>query len=226
MPRSAAAPIAVSVDGQGTVSALLLAPPDASACYVFAHGAGAGMAHSFMARLADALAERRIATLRFNFPAMERGSRRPDAPPVAHAAVRAAVAEARRRLPALPLLAGGKSFGGRMSSQAQALAPLEGVRGLVFVGFPLHPAGKPGAERAQHLRDVACPMLFLQGTRDDLADLALLRAAIAPLGSRATLRVFDDADHAFHVRASSGQNDSQVREALADAIAEWAAHLP
>jgi len=223
---SAAAPIAVSVDGQGNVSALLLAPPDASACYVFAHGAGAGMAHSFMASLADALAGRRIATLRFNFPAMERGSRRPDAPPVAHAAVRAAVAEARRRLPALPLLAGGKSFGGRMSSQAQALAPLDAVRGLVFVGFPLHPAGKPGAERAQHLRDVACPMLFLQGTRDDLADLALLRAAIAPLGSRATLRVFDDADHAFHVRASSGQNDSQVREALADAIAEWAAHLP
>ena len=223
---SAAAPIAVSVDGQGTVSALLLAPPDASACYVFAHGAGAGMAHSFMASLAEALAERRIATLRFNFPAMERGSRRPDAPPVAHAAVRAAVAEARRRLPALPLLAGGKSFGGRMSSQAQALAPLDGVRGLVFVGFPLHPAGKPGAERAQHLRDVACPMLFLQGTRDDLADLALLRSAIAPLGSRATLRVFDDADHAFHVRASSGQDDSQVREALADAIADWAARLP
>ena len=223
---SAAAPIAVSVDGQGTVSALLLAPPDASACYVFAHGAGAGMAHSFMASLADALAGRRIATLRFNFPAMERGSRRPDAPPVAHAAVRAAVAEARRRLPALPLLAGGKSFGGRMSSQAQALAPLDAVRGLVFVGFPLHPAGKPGAERAQHLADVARPMLFLQGTRDDLADLALLGAAIAPLGSRATLRVFDDADHAFHVRASSGQNDSQVREALADAIAEWAAHLP
>jgi len=223
---SAAAPIAVSVDGQGTVSALLLAPPDASACYVFAHGAGAGMAHSFMASLADALAGRRIATLRFNFPAMERGSRRPDAPPVAHAAVRAAVAEARRRLPALPLLAGGKSFGGRMSSQAQALAPLDAVRGLVFVGFPLHPAGKPGAERAQHLRDVACPMLFLQGTRDDLADLALLRAAIAPLGSRATLRVFDDADHAFHVRASSGQNDSQVREALADAIADWAARMP
>jgi len=223
---SAAAPIAVSVDGQGNVSALLLAPPDASACYVFAHGAGAGMAHSFMASLADALAGRRIATLRFNFPAMERGSRRPDAPPVAHAAVRAAVAEARRRLPALPLLAGGKSFGGRMSSQAQALAPLDAVRGLVFVGFPLHPAGKPGAERAQHLRDVACPMLFLQGTRDDLADLALLRAAIAPLASRATLRVFDDADHAFHVRASSGQDDSQVREALADAIAEWAAHLP
>ena len=223
---SAAAPIAVSVDGQGNVSALLLAPPDASACYVFAHGAGAGMAHSFMASLADALAGRRIATLRFNFPAMERASRRPDAPPVAHAAVRAAVAEARRRLPALPLLAGGKSFGGRMSSQAQALAPLDAVRGLVFVGFPLHPAGKPGAERAQHLRDVACPMLFLQGTRDDLADLALLGAAIAPLGSRATLRVFDDADHAFHVRASSGQDDSQVREALADAIADWAARLP
>ena len=223
---SAAAPIAVSVAGQGNVSALLLAPTDATACYVFAHGAGAGMAHGFMASLADALGERRIATLRFNFPSMERGSKRPDSPPVAHAAVRAAVAEARRRLPALPLLAGGKSFGGRMSSQAQALAPIDGVCGLVFVGFPLHPAGKPGLERAQHLREVTCPMLFLQGARDDLADLALLREAIAPLGSRATLRVFDDADHAFHVRASSGQSDSQVREALADAIADWSARLP
>ncbi len=218
---SAASSLAVPIDGHGSVSALLIAPPDASACYVFAHGAGAGMAHPFMANLADALAERRIATLRFNFPSMERGSRRPDPPAVAHAAVRAAAAEVRRRLPTLPLFAGGKSFGGRMSSQAQALAPLDGVRGLVFVGFPLHPAGKPGLERAQHLADVACPMLFLQGTRDELADLALLRAAIAPLGSRATLCVFDDADHAFHVRASSGRNDAQVREALADAIAGW-----
>jgi predicted alpha/beta-hydrolase family hydrolase len=218
-------PLTVSIDGHDGVSALLIAPPDATACFVFAHGAGAGMEHPFMAKLASALAERSIATLRYQFPSMQRGSKRPDPPPVAHAAVRAAVAEARRRVPALPLVAGGKSFGGRMSSQAQAIAPLEGVRGLVFVGFPLHPAGQPGVERAKHLSDVTCPMLFLQGTRDELADLALLRTAIAPLGGRATLRVFDDADHSFHVRAGSGSNDRQVMAALADAIATWTARL-
>jgi uncharacterized protein len=217
--------LTVPLDGHGSVSALLLTPSAASACYVFAHGAGAGMAHPFMTSLAEVLAERRIATLRFNFPSMERGSKRPDPPAVAHAAVRAAVAEAGQRLPGLPLFAGGKSFGGRMSSQAQALRPLDGVRGLVFVGFPLHPAGKPGLDRAQHLTDIACPMLFLQGTRDDLAELTLLREVLARLGSRATLRVFDDADHAFHVRAGSGRNDAQVREALADAIAGWVGDL-
>ena len=224
-PMPAPDSLTLPVAGHGSVSALLIAPPGASVCYVFAHGAGAGMTHPFMASLADELADRRIATLRFNFPSMERGSKRTDSPAVAHAAVRAAVAEARRCLPTLPLFAGGKSFGGRMSSQAQALAPLDGVRGLVFVGFPLHPPGKPGVERAQHLRHVACPMLFLQGTRDELADLALLREALAPLGARATLGVVEDADHGFHVRARSGRNDAQVREELADTIAQWTARL-
>jgi len=187
------------------VSALVQIPEDAQAAYVFAHGAGAGMQHAGMASVADALAGVRVATLRYQFPYMERGSKRVDAPPVAHAAVRAAVAEARRRFPALPLFAGGRSFGGRMTSQAQALAPLDGVRGLAFVGFPLHPAGKPGIERARHLADVAIPMLFLQGTRDALADLPLLESVLAPLAPRATLHVVDDADHSFHVRASSGR---------------------
>jgi predicted alpha/beta-hydrolase family hydrolase len=222
----AATPLRVPLDADNRVSGLLIAPPDAVACYVFAHGAGAGMTHPFMVSLAGALAERRVATLRYQFPSMERGSKRPDSPPVAQATVRAAVAEARRQLPALPHVAGGKSFGGRMTSQAQAKAPLEGIGGLVFVGFPLHAAGKPGLERAAHLADVACPMLFLQGSRDSLADLALLREAIGPLGRRATLQVFDDADHSFHVRAGSGQNDRQVLAALADAIAAWIRTLP
>src|SRR5678816_485552 len=162
--------LSIRIDETQQVSGLLLSPPDARACYVFAHGAGAGMAHPFMASVAAGLADRGIATLRYQFPYMERGSRRPDLPRVAHAAVRAAVDEAARRLPGLPLLAGGKSFGGPMASQAQAAAPLPGVHGLVFVGFPVHPAGKPSDERAAHLIDVDVPMLFLQGTRDELAD--------------------------------------------------------
>jgi predicted alpha/beta-hydrolase family hydrolase len=222
---SAATALRIPVEGGGDIGALSLAPPAPSAAFVFAHGAGAGMAHSFMADLAAALTERGIATLRFNFPYMERGSKRPDTPSVAQAAVRAAVAEARRQWPGLPLLAGGKSFGGRMTSQAQAAAPLPGVRGLVFVGFPLHPAGKPGTERAAHLQAVALPMLFLQGTRDELADLALLRPVVDALGARATLRLFDDADHAFHVRARSGSNDRAVLAALADTIVRWASTL-
>jgi predicted alpha/beta-hydrolase family hydrolase len=220
-----ATPLTVQVDGAGEVDALLRSPPEARAGFVFAHGAGAGMRHAFMAGLAAALAERRIATLRYQFPAMQRGSKRPDPPPVAHAAVRAAVAEARRRWPSLPLLAGGKSFGGRMSSQAQALDPLGGVAGLVFVGFPLHPAGVPGVERAEHLQRVTLPMLFLQGTRDELADLALLRRVLAPMAARATLHVVDDADHAFHVRARSGRNDTQLLAELADTIAAWGGAL-
>jgi uncharacterized protein len=227
MPTAALLHIALEgASDVSSVSALLLAPPAPTACYVFAHGAGAGMTHAFMADLSAALAERAIATLRFQFPAMERGSRRPDTPAVAHAAVRAAVAEARRLLPALPLVAGGKSFGGRMSSQAQAAAPLPGVRGLVFVGFPLHPAGKPGTERALHLENVALPMLFLQGTRDELAELSLLRPVVESLGARARLEIVDDADHAFHVRASSRSNDRAVLAALADAITGWVAALP
>jgi predicted alpha/beta-hydrolase family hydrolase len=201
------------------VSALLCAPPSPRGCYVFAHGAGAGMDHEFMAAIASGLAERGVASLRYQFEYMERGSKRPDPPKIAHLAVRAAVAEAGRLLPDVPLFAGGKSFGGRMTSQAQAERAIAGVRGLAFLGFPLHPPGKPSIERAAHLREVGCPMLFLQGTRDELADTALLRAAIEPLAPRATLELFDDADHSFHVRARSGRTDAQVRAALCDAMA-------
>ena len=207
-------------DGE-SVSALLQAPGDARATYVFAHGAGAGMAHPFMAAMADALAARQIATLRFQFPFMEKGSKRPDVPRVAHAAVRAAVAEAASRLPGLPLYAGGKSFGARMTSQAQALAPLPQVRGLVFVGFPLHPAGKPSVTRAEHLEGVQIPMLFLQGTRDALAEPTLLRQTTEALGRRATLHTAEGADHAFHVLVRSGRTDDEVRDELCDRIAAW-----
>lgn len=225
MPTHQTQSLTLAVPHASHVSALLMTPANVTACYVFAHGAGAGMAHPFMAALAGELAQRGMATLRYQFPFMESGSKRPDSPAVAQATVRAAVAEARRRLPELPLFAGGKSFGGRMTSQAQAASPLEGVRGLVFVGFPLHPAGKPGVERAAHLAQVQCPMLFLQGSRDALADLGLLRGALAPLGSRAALSVFDDADHAFHVRARSGTTDAATLTALAGAVAEWVASL-
>ena len=209
------------IDETSSVSALLRAPADAWAGYAFAHGAGAGMGHAFMVACANGLADRGIANLRYQFPYMERGAKRPDAPKVAHAAVRAAVAEAALRLPGLPLFAGGKSFGGRMTSQAQALQPLPGVHGLVFVGFPLHPAGKPSDERADHLFDVDRPMLFLQGTRDELAALDLLQPLVQRLGERATLVLFEDADHAFHVRARSGRTDAQTLDALLDATAAW-----
>jgi uncharacterized protein len=209
--------------GEASVSALLLTPPDARACYVLAHGAGAGMTHPFMGAAAEGLAARGIATLRYQFPYMERGSRRPDTPRVAHAAVRAAAVEAAQRLPGLPLFAGGKSFGGRMTSQAQAASPLPGVRGLVFLGFPLHPAGKPSDERAAHLFDVRIPMLFLQGSRDELASLELLEPVIAKLGAKATLAVFADADHSFHVPARSGRKDAQVLDEVLDAFAGWLA---
>jgi len=213
--------ISVQLPEAEPVSALLCVPADAHACFVFAHGAGAGMDHAFMAAMAEALAERGVATLRYQFPYMERGSKRPDPPRIAHAAVRAAVAEAGRRLPKLPLFAGGKSFGGRMSSQTQAESAMPGVRGLVFVGFPLHPAGKPSQERAAHLLKVDCRMLFLQGTRDELAELSLLQEVLKPLGERATLKIFDDADHSFHVRARSGQTDDQVRAAMVEAMVQW-----
>lgn len=166
-----------------------------------------------------------MASLRYQFPYMERGSNRPDAPALCHATVRAAVMEARRLAPGLPLLAGGKSFGGRMTSQAQAAAVLPGVRGLVFVGFPLHPAGKPGSTRAEHLAEVAIPMLFLQGTRDELASLALLEPVVGKLGARARLHIVADADHSFHVRARSGRKDAQVIVELATAILEWGGEL-
>jgi uncharacterized protein len=212
-------PLRVAIDEHLSVAALLCAPPRPIAAYVFAHGAGAGMAHPFMAAFATGMAEHGIATLRYQFPFMERGSKRPDDPATAHAAVRAAVAQAARSLPDVPLVAGGKSFGGRMTSQAQAASPLPGVRGLVFVGFPLHAAGKPSQQRAQHLTDVQVPMLFLQGTRDELADLTPLRPVVESLGTRATLEVIDDADHAFHVRARSGRGDAQVLAAMLDSTA-------
>ncbi|MFO1310764.1 MAG: alpha/beta family hydrolase [Burkholderiales bacterium] len=214
-------PVRIAIDAGRSVSGLLASPEGAVACYVFAHGAGAGMTHPFMEAFARDLAAHRIATLRYQFPYMERGSKRPDAPADAHAAVRAAAAHAHEALPALPLFAGGKSFGGRMTSQAQAIAPLPHVRGLAFVGFPLHPAGKPGTARADHLRDVAIPMLFLSGARDELADLALLRGVVAGLGSRTTLCLLDDADHALHMPARSGRRDPEVWAQAAATAASW-----
>jgi predicted alpha/beta-hydrolase family hydrolase len=196
----------------------------ARAGYVLAHGAGAGMRHPFMTAVAKGLAERSIATLRYEFPYMQGGNpRRPDPPKVAHAAVRAAVEEARGRMPKLPLFAGGKSFGGRMTSKAQAIEPLPGVQGLVFLGFPLHAAGKPSDERAKHLFDVKVPMLFLQGSRDALADLTLLEPVVKKLGSRATLEVFADADHSFHVPAKTGRKDADVMADLVERMARWIA---
>jgi predicted alpha/beta-hydrolase family hydrolase len=203
------------------VSALFELPPAARACFVLAHGAGAGMEHASMSAVATDLAARRIATLRFQFPYMERGSRRPDPPRVCHAAVRAAVGEAARLAPKLALFAGGRSFGGRMTSQAQALSPLPDVKGLAFIGFPLHPAGKPSVERAEHLSSVKIPMLFLQGTRDELADLELLQPVVDQLGARATLKLLQDADHSFHVPARTGRKDPEVRAEMLDALAAW-----
>ena len=217
-PQARAVSIAL---GEGCLSGRLLAPAGAKAAYVLAHGAGAGMAHPFLEAAARGLFERGIATLRFQFPAMERGSRRVDPPKVAQAAVRAAVAEAARELPGVALFAGGKSFGGRMSSQAQAESPLDGVRGLAFLGFPLHPAGRPSSERAAHLDRVAIPMLFLQGGRDELAHLDLLEPVVAKLGSRATLVVFPDADHSFHVPVRTGRRDDAVLGDVLDALAGW-----
>jgi len=211
----------IEVRSGETVSALLIRPQQARACYVFAHGAGAGMAHSSMETIAAGLGERGIATLRYQFPYMEKGSKRPDAPAVAHAAVRAAVAEAGRGCASLPLIAGGKSFGGRMTSQAQALTPLVGVRALAFLGFPLHPAGKPSSDRAKHLAEVKIPMLFLQGTRDALAERSLLEPVVKSLGTRATLHWSDGADHSFHVLKSSGRNDRDVMGEVLDAFAAW-----
>jgi predicted alpha/beta-hydrolase family hydrolase len=221
MKSPAPQPVNISIDDQQRVSGLLQTPSRARACYVLAHGAGAGMAHPFMADVANGLAERGIATLRYQFPYMEQGSKRPDSPQVAQATVRAAVAEACRLAPELPLFAGGKSFGGRMTSQAQAASPLLGVRGLVFIGFPLHPAGRPSDERGKHLFDVQVPMLFLQGTRDALATLALLQALTRKLGPGATLKLFQEADHSFHVPARTGRSDSEVRTEMLDAVTEW-----
>jgi predicted alpha/beta-hydrolase family hydrolase len=200
---------------------ILERPANARACYVLAHGAGAGMQHKSMAAVAEGLAALGIATLRYQFPYMEQGKRRPDPPPLCHATVRAAVAEAARLVPGLPLVAGGRSFGGRMTSQAQSLAPLPGVRGLAFLAFPLHPAGAPSDTRAEHLARVSIPMLFLTGTRDALAERTLLEPVVARLGERSTLSLIEDADHSFHVRAQSGRNDAQVLDDVLQRLAAW-----
>jgi uncharacterized protein len=211
----------ITVGKAATISALLICPAQARACFVFAHGAGAGMTHSFMERVAGGLGERGVATLRYQFPYLERASRRPDPPAIAHAAVRAAVTEAGRCCPGMFLIAGGKSFGGRMTSQAQALEPLAGVHGLAFLGFPLHPAGKPSTDRAMHLSDVHVPMLFMQGTRDNLADVKLLEPVVKNLGPSASLHWVAEADHSFHVLARSGRKDEQVMHEILDTFAGW-----
>lgn len=216
-------PQSVSIgEGAGDrVSGLLLASATPRAVYVLAHGAGAGMRHPFMAAVAHGLLERDVATLRFQFPSMERGSKRVDPPAVAQATVRAAVAEAARRFPQAALFAGGKSFGGRMTSQAQAQSPLPGVRGLVFLGFPLHAAGNPSDARGAHLAAVRIPMLFVQGSRDALASLELLEPLAARLGPLATLHLVADADHSFHVPARTGRKDAGVLREVLDAVAGW-----
>jgi len=221
MKAADAEPVTVAVDDAHRVSGLWLSPSRPRACCVLAHGAGAGMTHPFMAAVAAELGERDIATLRYQFPYMEQRAKRPDPPKLAQATVRAAVAAAARLAPALPLVAGGKSFGGRMTSQAQAASALPGVRGLAFLGFPLHPAGKRSDERAKHLFDVRVPILFLQGTRDALAELTLLQPVAQRLGAHATLRLLADADHSFHVPARSGRKDADVRREMLDALAAW-----
>src|SRR5580658_2871102 len=213
--------VRIAVRDDLEVSARLLRPAGARACYVLAHGAGAGMEHPSMRAVATGLQSLGLATLRYQFPYMESGSRRPDPPPLCHATVRAAVAAAAQLAPGLPLIAGGRSFGGRMTSQAQSLEALAGVRGLAFLSFPLHPAGKPSQQRAEHLATVSIPMLFLSGSRDALAERALLEALVARLGARATLSLVEEADHSFHVPARSGRSDAQVLSEVLARLATW-----
>jgi len=221
MAAANAQPVSIEIEGGQQVSGLLQSTNRARACYILAHGAGAGMTHPFMTAAANELAQRGIATLRYNFPYMDKGSKRPDSPKLAQATVRAAVAHASRLLPEVALFAGGKSFGGRMTSQAQAAAPLPGVRGLAFLGFPLHAPGRPSDERAQHLYEIKIPMLFLQGTRDEFADFALLEPLIRRLGETATLAQFQDANHSFHVPARTGRTDAQIMSVLLDTLRDW-----
>jgi len=224
--KQTARAVEIVVDPTSKVSGLLNVPAKPRAAYLLAHGAGAGMQHPFMTAVAEGLSSRQIATLRYQFLYMERGSKRPDSPSVCHAAVRAATHTATLQLPDVPLFAGGKSFGGRMTSQAQALSALPAVRGLIFLGFPLHPPKKPSVVRAEHLEAVRVPMLFLQGTRDELADMTLLESVIARLGSLATLQNIEAADHSFHVPARSGRKDADVLDTMLDSLSAWAfAHL-
>jgi len=222
---AALAPFQFGVEGGGEVSALLLRPAKARRLLVLAHGAGAGMCHPFMEKLAGELAGVGVATLRYQFPYMEARRRVPDAPAVLTATVVAAVRAAAEAAPGLPLLAGGKSMGGRMTSQAAAQRPLDGVRGLVFFGFPLHPPNQPGTRRADHLAEVAIPMLFLQGTRDTFADLTLLRPVCTKLGPRATLHLIETADHSFQMLKRSGRSDPEVLRELAEKTASWAEEI-
>lgn len=211
----------LDIERIGTVSAMLTRPDHARACYVLAHGAGADMRHSFMEKVAAGLAERGIATFRFNFPYMEEKKGRPDQPAVAHAAIRAAVEEAARLCSDLKLVAGGKSFGGRMTSQAQSKAPLPDVKGLAFLGFPLHADKKPSSERAEHLAGIAIPMLFLQGTRDGLADLSYLKPVVEKLGPKATLHEIEGGDHSFAVLKKSGRTNDEALTEVLDRLAAW-----
>lgn len=211
-------------DGE-TVSALWLCPPEAKAALVLAHGAGVGMRHRFMADVASGLADRSIATFRFQFPYMEAGRKRPDPPAKAVAAIRAAIEAARPVADGLPLLAGGKSFGGRMTSTAESEGHLEGVEGIVFFGFPLHAPGKPGLDRADHLAAIELPMLFLQGTRDRLAEIGLIEELCGRLGSHARLEIYPEADHSFHVPKSSGRSDTEIMATMLDAVADFASGI-
>lgn len=215
----------IAVENAGEVSALLLRPENAQALLVLAHGAGAGMRHPFLHSLSRDLAELGVATLRYQFPYMEHRRRVPDVQTTLTATVRAAVASGAKAAANLILLAGGKSMGGRMTSLAASQEPLEGVRGLVFLGFPLHPPGRPGTERGEHLKSVGVPMLFLQGTRDQFAHLDLLRPVCEEFGARATLHLFEGADHSFHVPKSSGRTDAQIMKELAETTASWAKRL-
>lgn len=214
--------LSISVSSGIAVSALATIPKAASACLVFAHGAGAGMDHPFIVAVCEGLAARRMATLRYQFPYMEKGSRRPDAAPLCHKAVAAAVAAAHERLPSLPLFAGGKSFGARMTSQAQALTPFPHVHGLCFFGFPLHPPQQPTTKRADHLAAIHIPLLFLQGTRDALAQLPLIQSVVARLSAPSTLKIIDHADHSFHVPVRSGSTDEEVLNSMLDETVTWA----
>ncbi len=213
--------VSFAVDPERTVSGLLVAPRDTRAIYVLAHGAGAGMTHPFLASMSEALADRGIATLRYQFPYMEQGGRRPDSPAVAQATVRAAAAEAGRLIPRMPLIAGGKSFGGRMTSAAAAAKPLDGVVGIAFLGFPLHPPGKPGDQRGDHLFDVTVPMLFLQGTHDQFAELRLLEPLVKRLGKRAGLHLIEGADHSFRVPTRTRRRPAEIRDELAETLVGW-----
>ena len=210
-----------ATEAKGDVSAILLRPDDAYCLYLFAHGAGAGMDHAFMEAAAQRLAHRGVATLRYNFPYKEAGRGGPNPAKVLVETVRSAVAEANRRAEGLPLFAGGKSMGGRMTSTAASQEPLPGVRGLAFYGFPLHAPGRDSADRGAHLGDVGLPMLFLQGTRDKLANLDLLTPLLEAVEPSPTLHVVEGADHGFHVLKRSGRTDEEVMEELADTVAEW-----